>query len=139
MQALQQIKRGLPVRTTAPAISVFITGHSAPDELQLWYRQLAEQGWNVWWQDGSGTAALQASQRALYRTQLLPCPRGHYAPSLVLEAFRQTNAASQPFSARPATPPEWQAQLRSAQAACPTQTAVFSLRYLPLSRGLLAY
>lgn len=137
MATLSAIRSGLPATLHPAGISAFFTGQSSPAQLQRWYGELQQQGWQVWVQDGAGTRALPAAQRKSYLDALFACPQRAGTPALVLEAFRQTSTADAPFAAIPASPAQWQAQTRETRSLCPSATGVFSLRYLPQASGYL--
>lgn len=97
-------------------LSAFSAGRLSPAAYAHWLAGLQGPGIQLWWQDGAGTAALPASALARYRAEL-PCTVG-----LIHEAFRQTSAPGQPFSAEPSEP--------HADSGCHSR-ALFSLRYRP--------
>ncbi|MDF3935741.1 DUF4434 family protein [Pseudomonas citronellolis] len=97
-------------------LSAFSAGKLAPAVYAAWLQDLTGLGIQVWWQDGSGTAALSPLARQAY-AGALPCAVG-----IVQEAFRQTSAPGQPFRAEPAA--------LQAAPGCHA-LAVFELRYRP--------
>lgn len=104
-------------------ISAFSAGKLAPQVNGQWLGALANDGLQVWWQDGAGTGRLPALIRQAYASAL-PCPVG-----IVREAFRQVSAEGQPFRAQPSTPD-------ATSAGC-HPTSVFSLRYRPWGKLIL--
>ncbi|ROL74164.1 DUF4434 family protein [Pseudomonas vranovensis] len=122
-QALYTQLQAFNRRLDAPLhISAFSAARLSPAVNARWLEQLASLKLQVWWQDGAGTGRLAPLVRQHYE-DALPCSIG-----IVNEAFRQTSAAGQPFTAVAAQP-----QLRS---DCHPR-AVFSLRYRPWTRGVL--
>ena len=123
-QTLQRQLKDLAGKLNAPLhISTFSAGKLAPQVNGQWLAGLANEGIQVWWQDGAGTGRLPALVRNGYASAL-PCSVG-----IVREAFRQVSATGQPFRAEPAT-------LNAVSAGCHSQ-AVFSLRYRPWGKVIL--
>lgn len=118
-------------------LSVYIGGHQQPTLTTDFFKQIAEQTKvNLWLQDGMGTQALSQVQRQSYFNALLSCKK----PSnigLIYEVFRQQSGPDETFSATYIEPQQWQQQLKQEQIYCPTENIVFSLRYLPLTKGYL--
>ncbi|QBF26637.1 DUF4434 family protein [Pseudomonas tructae] len=122
-QALYTQLQDFNRRLDAPLhLSAFSAGRLSPAVNARWLEQLASLKLQVWWQDGAGTARLAPLVRQGY-LDALPCTVG-----IVNEAFRQTSAAGQPFTAMPAPP--------AAGADCHAR-AIFSLRYRPWAQGVL--
>ncbi|KAF1029732.1 MAG: hypothetical protein GAK37_01654 [Pseudomonas sp.] len=123
-QELQRQLKDLSAKLDAPLhISAFSAGKLAPTVYGSWLGWLATDGLHVWAQDGAGTGRLPAVVRQAY-LGALPCKVG-----VVHEAFRQTSAAGQPFTAEPAS-------TAAASTGC-HPGAVFALRYLPQGQPLL--
>ncbi|MDD1012633.1 DUF4434 family protein [Pseudomonas rubra] len=122
-QALYTQLQDFNRRLDAPLhLSAFSAGRLSPAVNARWLEQLASLKLQVWWQDGAGTARLTPLVRQSY-LDALPCSIG-----IVNEAFRQTSAADQPFTAMPAPP--------AAGDDCHAR-AIFSLRYRPWAQGVL--
>ena len=81
MATLSAIRSGLPATLHPAGISAFFTGQSSPAQLQRWYGELQQQGWQVWVQDGAGTRALTAAQRKSYLDALFACPQQAGTPA----------------------------------------------------------
>ncbi|BCX67907.1 DUF4434 family protein [Pseudomonas izuensis] len=123
-QALQRQLKDFAGQLDAPLhVSAFSAGKLAPRVNGQWLAGLADQGIQVWWQDGAGTGRLPALVRDGY-AGALPCSVG-----IVQEAFRQISAAGKAFGAEPANPDK-------ASMGC-HPTAVFSLRYRPWGKVIL--
>lgn len=116
--------QALTAKLDAPLhISAFSAGHLSPAANAAWLEQLAGLKMQVWWQDGAGTGRLASMVRDQYLAAL-PCAIG-----IVREAFRQTSKEGQAFTAIAAAPQH--------TASC-HPSAVFSLRYRPWAKGVLA-
>ena len=89
----------------------------------------------VWLQDGLGTGALNVKQRRYYFSSLLACNE-NIDKGVVYEYFREQKQAKS-FSAIAATTKQWQHQLDVMKNYCHTQKLIFSLRYLPVAKGVL--
>lgn len=123
-QTLQRQLKDLAGQLNAPLhVSAFSAGKLAPQVNGRWLAELADQGIQVWWQDGAGTDRLPAFVRSGY-ANALPCSVG-----IVQEAFRQVSSSGNPFRAEPAT-------VSAAVPAC-HPSAVFSLRYRPWGKVIL--
>ncbi|AWY39481.1 DUF4434 family protein [Pseudomonas putida] len=123
-QTLQRQLKDLTGKLDAPLhVSAFSAGKLAPQVNSQWLTTLANEGIQVWWQDGAGTGRLPPLVRSGY-ADALPCSVG-----IVREAFRQVSAEGQAFRAEPTTP-------ATASTGCHS-SAVFSLRYRPWAKVIL--
>ena len=104
------------------------------------YRQLLEQvkatGVNVWVQDGSGVDKLTAGQRERYLQASADCQIASPASGIVYELF--VAGKGKTFEAKPKPDAEI-ASLLAKRASCGKDLLYFSLRYLPVARGILEY
>lgn len=123
-QTLQRQLKDFAGQLDAPLhVSAFSVGRLAPPVNGRWLAALADQGIQVWWQDGAGTERLPPLVRQGY-AQALPCSVG-----IVQEAFRQVGTTGTTFRAEPAN-------LQTAPTGC-HPGAVFSLRYRPWGKVIL--
>lgn len=117
-------------------ISSFFAGNMSPDG----YRQLLEQvratGVNVWVQDGGGVDKLTAEQRDRYLQASADCQTASPASGIVYELF--VAGKGKTFAAKPKPNAEI-ASLLAKRSACGKDALYFSLRYLPVARGILEY
>lgn len=113
------------IGTTPLAISVFMSATLPAAEFGAWLEDIQQLGYHVWLQDGVGTQALSAAQRADYFAAL------NCDVVMINEAFVQTS--KQPFAARSASAEE----LAAATSTSCHRRIWFSLRYLPQAVGLL--
>ena len=103
-------------------LSMFSGGFVTPGVYAAWAEDIAESGWQVWWQDDEGARNLDPPMRQAYR-DALSCRIG-----VVREAFARTSATESDFQAMPARP-------RQRGSDCHPD-AVFSLRYMPWAEAL---
>ncbi|MAY72497.1 MAG: DUF4434 domain-containing protein [Halomonas sp.] len=103
-------------------LSMFGGGFVTPQVYSAWAEDIADSGWQVWWQDDEGARNLEPFMRQAYR-DALSCRIG-----VVREAFARTSATQSAFQASPATP-------RQRSNDCHPD-AVFSLRYMPWAEEL---
>jgi hypothetical protein len=107
------------------AVSSYFTGFQSPRDYARWLETLAEEaGVTLWVQDGAGVKQLTSRERPLY-LELLDCRIG-----IIREAFEQTSAPDEPFSARPKAP---EAAVNLADCH---ETLLFSLRYIAAGNAL---
>ncbi|RJG49417.1 DUF4434 domain-containing protein [Motilimonas pumila] len=129
-EQLQQLTPEAPVY-----ISAYLGGHLPVVKARHLLQRISLQGkLKVWLQDGVGTGALSHSQREMYFNGIFSCASEQGQPSgIVLERFRQNKQADS-FAAEPAENAHWYQQIEWSKAWCPSQSAVFSLRYLTLAK-----
>lgn len=115
----QQLARLREALDAPLALSSYFTGFQPPQTYADWLLGLKRvAGVDIWVQDGAGVGQLSKSQRNLYLKEL-DCSIG-----IVREAFEQTSAPDEPFTAiarPPDVPPD---------PGC-HKSIIFSLRYLP--------
>lgn len=116
-------------RTRKPwSTSSFFTGWQTPENYSHWLNGL---DYELWIQDGSGTAVLTSDQRTLYLEQI-----GKVRSGIIVEAFSQVSRDGE-FSAT-SRAPEDLLQLEEAYRALGFErVGYFSLRYMPFARDLL--
>lgn len=119
-------------------ISTFFVGNMTPISYRDLLTEIQAEGLRVWIQDGSGVNNLTVNQRALYLNTAFKCPNLDRAAAsgIVYELFTiQTDEA---FSALPKSETELKKRL-ALDKKCPNERLYFSLRYLPISEGILKY
>lgn len=103
-------------------LSMFSGGFITPEIYAAWAEDIADSGWQVWWQDDEGARNLDPLIRRDYR-EALSCRIG-----IIREAFVRTSATAADFQASPAAP-------HPRGADCHPD-AIFSLRYMPWAEPL---
>ncbi|WP_058910146.1 DUF4434 domain-containing protein [Entomohabitans teleogrylli] len=111
------------------AVSSFFAGNMSPQGYQRLVNTLRASGVSVWVQDGAGSGKLTPQERNLYLAG--------QADGTVVELFREDRSRS----GFHATPLDALAQQRllSEPPRAGRQRLFFSLRYMPLARGVLEY
>ncbi len=130
---LQKLSPGKPV-----SISSYVGGEMLPVSFaNFWVSLLQIDGLFMWFQDGSGTQALQVAKRAQYRNMLTSrLDKSDWG--IIVELFDQTRSRGSEFVARPAKIDALTKRVRQAResrASIPLNS--FSLRYLFLNEGRL--
>lgn len=119
-------------------ISSFFVGNMTPVSYRTLLEDIQAEGFNVWVQDGSGVNKLTKNQINLYLNTVFNCSqqRKNAASGIIYELFR---ASSDPvFSAKAKPAAEINALLKNNED-CPKERLYFSLRYLPMSAGVLEH
>lgn len=117
-------------------ISTFFAGNMTPASYRDLLETMQAQGLKVWVQDGSGVDVLTEAQRTLYLNELFDCSKKNKAAvsGIVYELF--TVKKGDTFSAAPKSKTEIK-KLLAHHLNCPVERLYFSLRYLPISAGVL--
>lgn len=136
---LAEIKNNITQHSDLPIyISSFFTGNMSPEAYHDLTHQINRIGINVWIQDGGGVGKLTEVQRALYLDRILPCSSnsGRSVSGAIHEVF--TASRKTEFTASPKSKNEIRSILQR-QSMCNYDNLYFSLRYLPISSGILEY
>lgn len=121
------------------AISSFFAGNMTPDGYRQLVSEMAATGVKIWVQDGAGVGKLSATERQLYLNRSL-FEGAAPGAGAVYEIFRQTSGADANFSAQPVSEQAFRQILnRSRSESHGKDRLFFSLRYLPLARGILEH
>lgn len=139
LQWLRDTSNHIKQHTNKPVyISSFFVGNMAPAAYRTLLEEIQTQGLNVWVQDGRGVNKLTENQIKLYLDTVFACPdQGVSAASgIVYEMFNTTSEQTFNAIAKPAADIN---ALLEQDKSCPNQRLYFSLRYLPMSAGILEY
>lgn len=119
-------------------ISSFFVGNMTPKAYAGLLRKIQEEGLKVWVQDGSGVNKLTETQRSLYINNIFDCidKRNNAADGIIYEVFMAD--VNKQFNALP-KPIDELNKLLTNESFCTSKRALFSLRYLPISAGVLNY
>jgi len=117
-------------------LSTFFTGKMSPVAYEHLLVQVADIGYRIWVQDGSGVGVLSESHRRLYLDQVVRCTATSEQPvtGVIYELFDMTSEA--PFVAQPKSRATIEGLINQ-KDDCQAQRLFFSLRYLPASQMLL--
>ncbi|ALR75083.1 DUF4434 family protein [[Enterobacter] lignolyticus] len=134
---LADTRRALGAISDRPVyISSFFAGNMAPQGYSQLVGQMKAAGVNVWVQDGTGVGKLTDAQRALYLDAAAGCASASPARGVVYEVFEAGSGKT--FSARPMPDARINALLKQA-SPCGKDSLYFSLRYLPVARGVMSH
>lgn len=136
---LTETKNSIAQHSDLPLyISGFFTGHMSPEAYHDLSQQISRIGINVWIQDGGGVGKLTVAQRDLYLDRILSCSSKNklVVSGAIHEVF--TASPKKDFVASPKSEKEINAILIR-QSMCKYDNLYFSLRYLPISTGIIEY
>ena len=131
----EQIKQ----RSSRPVyISAFFTGQMAPTAFSSLLTAIQDQGVGVWVQDGGGVGVLSAAQRDVYLNELLACTadKKPAISGVIYELFTAQTQQTESFQAVPKSAAAI-THLLTKRSVCNVAQLYFSLRYLPISAGVL--
>lgn len=117
-------------------ISSFFAGNMAPDSYSRMLAEIHQAGMSVWVQDGYGVGKLTAPERQRYLDASAGCEGVTPASGTVYEVFNTLPGKT--FSAQPLPAADMASQL-TARSACGKDRLYFSLRYLPVAKGILSW
>lgn len=138
LQWLQQSRADLKQIADKPlAVSSFFVGNMSPEDYRQLIQTLSSSGVKVWVQDGAGVARLDPAVRQHYLDPLLHCP-SPAAAGVIYERFRP-HADGKGFQPLTTVQGNNTAILPAAAVGCAGDSLVFELRYLPQSKGIMAY
>ncbi|MEX3021695.1 DUF4434 family protein [Kluyvera sp. STS39-E] len=117
-------------------ISSFFAGNMAPEGYRQMLSEIHQLGIKVWVQDGHGVNTMNSSERQRYLDASTGCAASTPASGIVYEIFRVNPGKT--FSAEPLSSTEIASRLAQ-RSDCGKDSVYFSLRYLPVAKGVLAY
>lgn len=115
-------------------ISSFFTGHMTPESYAGMIAEIEKRDIGVWVQDGYGVKTLTPTQRQLYLDSTAGCHSATPARGIVYELFQTLPGKA--FKAESLSPEELNMRLKQ-KMPCGKDSLYFSLRYLPVAKGIL--